>query len=55
MAHAAHVKNVPGRKTDVNDTTGLADLMAHGWVRGSFVPDEPTHRARSRRRSAEHR
>ena len=55
LANAAHVKNVPGRKTDVNDATWLADLMAHGLVRGSFVPDEQTHRAGSRRRSAEHR
>ncbi len=39
LANAAHVKNVPGRKTDVNDATWLADLMAHGLIRGSFVPD----------------
>ena len=30
LANAAHVKNVPGRKTDVNDAVWLADLMAHG-------------------------
>jgi hypothetical protein len=30
--------NVPGRKTDVNDATWLADLLAHGLIRGSFVP-----------------
>jgi transposase len=42
LANAAHVKNVPGRKTDVNDATWLADLMAHGLIRGSFVPDEQT-------------
>jgi transposase len=42
LANAAHVKNVPGRKTDVNDAAWLADLLAHGLVRGSFVPDEPT-------------
>jgi transposase len=40
LANAAHVKNVPGRKTDVNDATWLADLMAHGLIRASFVPDE---------------
>jgi transposase len=39
LANAAHVKNVPGRKTDVNDATWLADLAAHGLVRGSVVPD----------------
>jgi transposase len=38
LANAAHVKNVPGRKTDVNDATWLAELMAHGLIRGSFVP-----------------
>src|SRR5260370_41839101 len=42
LANAAHVKNVPGRKTDVNDATWLADLMAHGVIRGSCCPDEPT-------------
>ena len=46
LANAAHVKNVPGRKTDVNDATWLADLMAHGLIRGSFVPDEPTQQMR---------
>jgi transposase len=38
LANAAHVKGVPGRKTDVNDATWLADLLAHGLVRSSFVP-----------------
>ena len=42
LANAAHVKNVPGRKTDVNDALRLADLMAHGLIRGSFVPEEQT-------------
>jgi hypothetical protein len=47
LANAAHVKNVPGRKTDVNDATWLADLMAHGLIRSSFVPDEPTEQMRN--------
>jgi len=47
LANAAHVKNVPGRKTDVNDATWLADLMAHGLIRASFVPDEPTEQMRN--------
>src|ERR1700731_703142 len=47
LANAAHVKNVPGRKTDVNDATWLADLMAHGLIRSSFVPDEPTQEMRN--------
>ena len=47
LANAAHVKNVPGRKTDVNDATWLSDLAAHGLIRGSFVPDRPTQELRS--------
>jgi transposase len=46
LANAAHVKAVPGRKTDVNDATWLADLLAHGLVRGSFVPDAQTQEMR---------
>ena len=47
LANAAHVKAVPGRKTDVNDATWLADLLAHGLVRGSFVPDTQTQEMRT--------
>jgi len=47
LANAKHVKNVPGRKTDVNDATWLADLLAHGLIRGSFVPDGETQVLRS--------
>jgi len=46
LANAAHVKNVPGRKTDVNDACWLAELLAHGLIRGSFVPDQPTQQMR---------
>ncbi|MGC9198180.1 MAG: IS110 family transposase [Acidobacteriaceae bacterium] len=46
LANPAHVKNVPGRKTDVKDVVWLADLMAHGLIRGNFVPDEPTRQMR---------
>ena len=38
LANASHIKNVPGRKTDVNDATWIADLLAHGLIRASFVP-----------------
>jgi len=38
LANAQHIRNVPGRKTDVNDATWIADLLAHGLVRSSFVP-----------------
>ena len=46
LANAAHVKNVPGRKTDVKDAEWLADLMAHGLIKASFVPGEPTQQMR---------
>jgi transposase len=39
LANAAHVKNVPGRKTDVNDATWIADLQAYGLIQPSFVPE----------------
>jgi transposase len=41
LANAAHIKNVPGRKTDVADAVWIADLLAHGLIRGSFVPPTP--------------
>src|SRR6476469_6216235 len=47
LANAAQVKNVPGRKTDVGDATWLAELLAHGLIRASFVPDAPTQELRS--------
>jgi transposase len=46
LANAAHVKNVPGRKTDVSDATWLAELLAHGLIRASFVPDGQTQEMR---------
>jgi transposase len=38
LCNAHHVKNVPGRKTDMTDAEWLADVVAHGMVRASFVP-----------------
>src|SRR5687767_1693570 len=38
LANAQHIKNVPGRKTDVIDAQWIADLAAHGLIRASFVP-----------------
>jgi transposase len=38
LANPAHIRNLPGRKSDVNDATWMADLLAHGLIRGSFVP-----------------
>jgi transposase len=53
LANAAQVKNVPGRKTDVGDAAWLAELLAHGLVRASFVPDGPTQELRSLLRTRE--
>ena len=47
LANAAHVKNVPGRKTDVGDAAWLADLLAHGLIRPSFVPEPATQALRA--------
>jgi transposase len=38
LAQPASIKNFPGRNSDVNDATWMADLLAHGLIRGSFVP-----------------
>jgi transposase len=38
LANAAHIRNVPGRKSDVNDAVWISDLLAHGLIRASFVP-----------------
>ena len=46
LANAAHVKGVPGRKSDVNDATWIADLLAHGLIRASFVPPQPIQELR---------
>jgi transposase len=40
LANAQHVKAVPGRKSDMSDAEWLAELLAHGLIRGSFVPPE---------------
>ena len=46
LANAQHIRNVPGRKTDVNDATWIADLLAHGLIRSSFVPPTPIQELR---------
>jgi transposase len=46
LVNARHVKNLPGRKSDVADATWLAQLGAHGLVRGSFVPPAPIRQLR---------
>jgi transposase len=46
LVNAQHVKAVPGRKTDVKDAEWLADLLRHGLLKGSFVPDRPQRELR---------
>ena len=46
LVNAAHVKKVPGRKTDVQDCAWLAQLLEHGLLRGSFVPPAPIRELR---------
>ena len=47
LANAAHIKNVPGRKSDVKDADWISELLAHGLIRASFVPDSPTQEMRT--------
>jgi transposase len=47
LCNARHVKNVPGRKTDVGDAQWLCQLMEAGLLRGSFVPPKPQRRLRA--------
>jgi transposase len=63
LVNARHIKQVPGRKTDVKDCEWIADLLRHGLLRPSFVPDRPHRELREltryrttivRERSAEH-
>jgi transposase len=46
LANAQHIKNVPGRKSDVSDAAWIADLLAHGLIRSSFVPPTPIQELR---------
>jgi transposase len=39
LVNAQHIKAVPGRKTDVKDSEWIGDLLRHGLLRGSFVPN----------------
>jgi transposase len=41
LANAMHIRNIPGRKNDKNDATWIADLLACGLIRSSFVPPAP--------------
>jgi len=46
LVNARHIKAVPGRKTDVKDCEWIADLLRHGLLRGSFVPERPQRELR---------
>lgn len=46
VGNAQHIKNVPGRKTDVKDSVWLADLLRHGLIAKSFVPPKPIRELR---------
>lgn len=54
IVNAAHIKNVPGRKTDVKDAEWLAELLAHGLLRASFVPPAPQRALRDLTRQRTH-
>ena len=40
LVNARHIKNLPGRKTDIDDSKWLAGLLRHGLLRGSFIPSK---------------
>jgi transposase len=41
VVNAQHIKHVPGRKTDINDAQWIAELLQHGLITGSFIPERP--------------
>ena len=50
LVNAAHIKQVPGRKTDVKDCEWIAQLLEHGLLRASFIPPKPIRELRDLRR-----
>lgn len=54
VVNAQHIKPVPGRKTDVKDAEGIAELLAHGLLRPSFVPPAPQRALRDLTRQRTH-
>ena len=54
VVNAAHIKYVPGRKTDVKDAEWIAELLAHGLLRPSFVPPPPQRALRDLTRQRTH-
>src|SRR5213596_830375 len=54
VVNAQHLKHVPGRKTDVKDAEWIAELLAHGLLRPSFVPPAPQRALRDLTRQPTH-
>ena len=54
LVNAQHIKAVPGRKTDVKDAEWIAELLAHGLLRPSFVPPAPQRALRDLTRQRTH-
>lgn len=50
VVNAQHMKNTPGRKTDVKDAEWIADLLRHGLLQASFIPDKPQRELREQLR-----
>ena len=50
VCNAAHMRNVPGRKTDIRDSQWIAELHQHGLLRASFIPTQATAALRARTR-----
>jgi transposase len=46
LANAHHLRNVPGRKTDIRDCQWIAQLLQHGLLKGSFIPPRPQRELR---------
>lgn len=46
LVNAQHLKNVPGRKTDIRDCQWIAQLLQHGLLKGSFIPPRPQRELR---------
>jgi len=46
LVNAQHIKHVPGRKTDVKDAQWIAELLQHGLLRGSYIPEAPQRELR---------
>ena len=46
LVNAHHLKNVPGRKTDIKDSQWIAQLLQHGLLKGSFIPPRPQREVR---------